>query len=73
MAWDAARQRVVLFGGRANGPDFYLYDTWEWDGATWTLRNLAASPPPEPGALAWDGARQRMMLFNGSGTWVLLP
>ncbi len=34
MAYDAARQASVLFGG-TYGP----YDLWEWDGAAWTLRD----------------------------------
>lgn len=34
MAYDRARQRVVLFGGfGADGP---MSDTWEWDGVRWT-------------------------------------
>ena len=33
MAYDSARQRVVLFGGGV-GPD-RLGDTWEWDGKQW--------------------------------------
>jgi hypothetical protein len=35
MAYDSARQKVVLFGGIPfNGP--MLNDTWEWDGSAWT-------------------------------------
>jgi hypothetical protein len=36
MAYDRARDRIVLFGGRKGWPDGDLGDTWEWDGATWT-------------------------------------
>lgn len=37
MAYDQARQRVVLFGGGLGGRPFNaLGDTWEWDGARWT-------------------------------------
>ena len=35
MAYDAARGRVVLFGGTSDGAAG-LDDTWEWDGSTWT-------------------------------------
>ncbi|MHB8878486.1 MAG: hypothetical protein ACYC8T_32720, partial [Myxococcaceae bacterium] len=35
LAYDAARQRVVLFGGLDSA---YLTDTWEWDGTTWVRR-----------------------------------
>ena len=34
LAYDKARDRVVLFGGRKGWPDD-LADTWEWDGSTW--------------------------------------
>jgi hypothetical protein len=33
MAYDAARSRLVLFGGY-NGTE-NLNDTWEWDGTQW--------------------------------------
>ena len=37
MAYDTARQRVVLFGGSdASGK---LADTWEWNGQSWTHRS----------------------------------
>jgi hypothetical protein len=39
LAYDAARGRLVLFGGRVFLPARqvrYLRDTWEWDGARWT-------------------------------------
>src|SRR5581483_10661132 len=35
MAYDAARKRVVLFGGAPESGRL-LNDTWEWDGRTWT-------------------------------------
>ncbi len=35
MACDAARDRIVLFGGRRSWPDD-LGDTWTFDGASWT-------------------------------------
>ena len=36
LAFDAARHRVVLFGGQTAAG--VLGDTWEWDGAAWTQR-----------------------------------
>jgi hypothetical protein len=35
LVHDAARDRVVLFGGWGGG---YLDDLWEWDGSTWAER-----------------------------------
>ena len=64
MAYDAARQRVVLFGGvGANGA---LADTWEWDGTVWTLRTPVNAPGARLGhVMAYDGARQRVVLYGG--------
>ena len=36
MAYDAARGRVVLFGG-ADVDGTPLGDTWTWDGTTWAI------------------------------------
>src|SRR6185436_14908533 len=56
MAYDAARQRTVMFEGS---------DTWEWDGNDWSRRAATASPPPRTSAMAYDAARQRVVLFGG--------
>jgi hypothetical protein len=42
MTYDAARQRVVLFGGPPAASH-----TWTWDGTTWTRQQPAAEPPIE--------------------------
>ncbi|MGB3970091.1 MAG: hypothetical protein WBO45_25370 [Planctomycetota bacterium] len=63
MAYDAARQRVVLFGGFGGG------GTWEWDGTSWTQLAPAASPSGRWGhAMAYDAARQRVVLFGGGSS-----
>lgn len=65
MAWDAARQRIVLFGGFPDSA-VRLGDTWEWDGATWILRTPTTSPSPRSGhRMAWDPVRQVVVLFGG--------
>lgn len=65
MAYDAARQRVVLFGGLTAG-DSVLGDTWEWDGTRWTEKRSTTSPPVRSAhAMAYDGARERVVLFGG--------
>jgi hypothetical protein len=67
MAYDAARQRVVLFGG-GDGRGGVFGDTWEWDGLNWAQRNTAASPTPrQDPAMVYDAARQRIVLFGGDG------
>jgi hypothetical protein len=66
MAYDSARQRIVLFSG-AIGPPASADDTWEWDGNNWTQRKPATIPLRRVGhALAYDAARQRILLFGGS-------
>ncbi len=63
LTYDAARQRVVLFGGY-NGSVYS--DTWEWDGTNWTQKTPATSPSARNyHALVYDAARQRVLLFGG--------
>jgi hypothetical protein len=71
MTYDAARQRVVLFGG-SNGTANAFADTWEWDGTTWLQLNLA-SPVPDRSlfAMAYDSSRQRVVLFGGLSDYFL--
>jgi hypothetical protein len=64
LVYDAARQRVVMFGGRSGTTT--LGDTWEWDGASWTQMFPAHSPAPRFDAVAaYDAKRQRIVLFGG--------
>jgi N-acetylneuraminic acid mutarotase len=63
MAYDEARNRIVLFGGR-NASGVPLGDTWEWDGTTW--RSVASGPSARFGhAMAFDPARWNVVLFGG--------
>jgi hypothetical protein len=66
VAYDVARSRLVMYGGFRGGPQFF-YDTWEWNGSTWS--QYANGWPAGPGALtAYDSARGRVVLWSG-GTW----
>lgn len=64
MAFDSARNRVVLFGGIDDNGN-YLGDTWEWDGVTWSLAASGGPPPRQRHAMAYDSKRQRTVLFGG--------
>ncbi len=63
LAYDAARGRLVLFGGYGGFP---LAETWEWDGAVWVQRNPAETPPArgEP-SMVYDSARRVVVMFGG--------
>ncbi len=71
MVYDAARQKVVLFGGRANsvsaGTQTFLNDTWEWNGTSWTQRTTAHTPPARfRAAASFDASRGVMVVYGGS-------
>jgi galactose oxidase-like protein len=74
MAYDAARQKTVLFGGtvavadpRARIPFSAIADTWSWDGLTWTHLSPPLSPPARSGAsLAYHPPTQTLVLFGGA-------
>jgi len=71
MAYDAATQQVVLFGGFDNGSP--LGDTWTWNGRNWARQTPATSPPGRDGApMAYDAADQQVVLFGGVGNDVRL-
>jgi hypothetical protein len=85
MAYDSARQRVVLFGGYNNNVGRFG-DTWEWDGETWTQVSTTGPSARYWHAMAYDSARQRVVLFGGGSngslrdtwewdgaTWIQVP
>ncbi len=64
MAYDSARQRIVLFGGMQPTPS---NDTWEFDGTEWSQVTTAATPlARSAGAMVFDVASGRMVLFGGT-------
>ncbi|NUN94648.1 MAG: hypothetical protein HUU16_00600 [Candidatus Omnitrophica bacterium] len=66
MAFDSQRNRTVLFGGYSFEQESEQNDTWEYDGADWTLRNTPVAPPPRDShAMAFDEVRQAVVLFGG--------
>jgi len=81
IAYDAARKRVILFGGQSETADDdvtislgslaqpKLNDTWLWDGKHWSeapLATQAAAPSPRSeAALVYDAARKVTVMFGG--------
>jgi hypothetical protein len=69
LIFDAARRRLVLFGGRqfsGNTMSFFR-DTWEWDGREWTLRDTLGPAPRIHGAATYDPARRAIVIHGGAG------
>ena len=72
LAFDASRNRVVLFGG-TNGTTTFA-DTWEWDGTDWIQRVPDRSPPASNNhALSYDPEHQLTVALTGDGTWNYQP
>lgn len=67
MVFDAARGKIMLFGGQQVG-GLFPNDTWEWDGTTWTQLDPGggSAPPGRYGhALAYDPVLGRIVMFGG--------
>jgi len=78
MAYDANRDRLILFGGHTGSGGEFKSDTWEWDGESWSELPIEGPPARSGHGMAYDAARQQVVLFGGSGdagplgdTWVL--
>jgi hypothetical protein len=70
LAYDAARETVVLFGGK-QGPFQQFDDTWEWDGKQWT-KAVQPGPSPRYGhAMAYDPVHQTVLLMGGENKTIL--
>lgn len=63
MAFDRARNRLVLFGGEGQG-GVVLGDTWEFDGVQWQ-QFAAPGPAPRRGTMVYDETTQRVVLLGG--------
>ena len=63
LAYDAKRDRIVLFGGRNGWPDGDLGDTWEFDGTRWQQwHDASASSAARNAALPSGDASPRLRL-----------
>jgi len=65
MAYDQARQEIVLFGGYTTKGHF-LGETWVHQAGQWSQKNPPNSPSPRRGhALVYHQERQQVLLFGG--------
>ncbi|MEO0108017.1 MAG: kelch repeat-containing protein, partial [candidate division WOR-3 bacterium] len=68
MAYDSRRHVCIMFGGQTSWqrrPNTNLRETWQWDGAAWTLLDTAGPSPRCNVAMAYDSLRDRVVLFGG--------
>lgn len=76
MAYDSVRDRVVVFGGsRRNAADTAFepaYDTWEFDGTTWTKIAIENEPKVNVPQLVYDAARNQILLMGTNETFTTL-
>ena len=74
LAYDRVRDRVILFGGykyAANNRDIEpLYDTWEFDGQSWTeVQGTANGPKVDKPLLTYDIQRKQTVLLGINATF----
>lgn len=72
MAFDRQRGRTVLFGGAFINSVYspvWRNDTYEWDGAAWTLMQPANSPPAAGVRLFFDAARGQCVAQVANLLW----
>lgn len=67
-AYDPDRDRIVLFGGESISTDgknttANLYDTWEFDGTTWTQRG-GEGPKVNKPTVVYDQANKQTLLLG---------
>jgi len=69
LAYDEARQRVVMFGGRGDGtgqPSTWLTDVWEWDGTRWYRITNGGMPPILHPMASYDPVRRHVVVSGGA-------
>lgn len=64
MAYDSVRGVVVMFGGRRGAQS--LGDTWEWNGAAWSLVATDGPPARVFHSMVFDAGRGVTVLFGGA-------
>jgi hypothetical protein len=66
LAYDEARDRLLLFGG-ASSSTTTVDELWEWDGATWSRIDAPGAPSPRVGfAFVHDPERSVTVVIGGT-------
>lgn len=70
LVFDTKRRRLVLFGGGFG--EKMRGETWEYDGQSWTNRQIPGPPKRNSHCLVYDSRRAKIVLFGGYGSTGLL-
>jgi hypothetical protein len=66
LTYHDERHRIMLFGGQVEGCSYCREDdTWEWDGAIWTLLGDGQASIRDQHSLVYHAASDQLMLFGG--------
>lgn len=65
MAYDASRGVTVLYGGIGRFCNDVRFDTWEWNGESWTQAATTGPGPLTGGAMTFDATTNTVLLFGG--------
>jgi cysteine-rich repeat protein len=65
MAYDAARGKVVLFGGQWPIAGVYTDQTWTFDGGVWAQLRVAGPSARGRATMVYDANRKVIVLFGG--------
>lgn len=68
IAYDAARQEVVQFGGPVGARFLSGTETWTWNGEQWRLAATTGPSTRSFAAMAFDPTSTQVLLFGGTGT-----
>jgi hypothetical protein len=67
MAYDSARDRIVMYGGATGSGATLRADQWEWNGTAWTQIAATAAAGSRRGmGMTFDSARQKCVVFGGA-------
>src|SRR5690606_31987999 len=69
LAYDAARQQIVMLGGITEVLNPVPPDTWLWDGLQWTLGATEGPTARFFAAFEYDSHRHACVLFGGRSSY----